>query len=331
MDGLELVAAMKADQNLRQIPVILVTAKATREEVVRGLDIGADDYLSKPFGHAELCARVRAAERHSAIYEELAAKHRELSSAMRKLNETQADLVQTEKLAAFGTLIAGMSHELGNPVTAILMNAQSLLGRIPSEMDGRRSLEVIERQARRAGRLLKLLMDASHSKAITTAPVAVAELIARVAELAGIAQLRSKGVLLRLETVGSGLPMVDASVEEMEVALLHVIKNALEAATPNGQVWVRANRRDDQKTPGVEILVGDSGAGIAPDVLGQIFDPLFTTKPVGSGMGLGLTLARRIVESHHGWIRVESQVGVGTVVRIWLPASSAIAPLRNDA
>jgi two-component system, NtrC family, sensor kinase len=118
----------------------------------------------------------------------------------------------------------------------------------------------------------------------------------------------------------------------MEVALLHVIKNGLEAVTTKGQVWVRAHQRDDQKSPGVEILVGDSGVGIAPDTLGQIFDPLFTTKPVGSGMGLGLTLARRIVESHRGWIRVESQVGVGTVVRIWLPAaSSAIAPRRNDA
>ena len=332
MDGYQLVTAMKADPNLRQIPVILVTAKSTREEIVAGLDLGADDYLAKPFAPAELHARVRAAERRNAVYEELAAKHRELSSAMRRLNETQADLVQTEKLAAVGTLIAGMSHELGNPVTAILMSAQSLLGRTPRQTEGRTSLEVIERQARRAGRLLKLLLDASRTKPIMTAPVAVEELIARVAELAGIAKLHREGVALKLEPIGPGLPLVDACVEEMEVALLHVIKNGLEAVTPNGQVWVRAHRRDDQKAPGVEILIGDSGIGIAPDVLGQIFDPLFTTKPIGSGMGLGLTLARRIVESHRGWIRVESQVGVGTVVRIWLPAaSSAIAPIRNDA
>lgn len=321
VNGYQLVATLKADPQLRQVPVIMVTAKASREEVVSGLETGADDYLTKPFGPAELRARVRAAERQSRTFDELAAKHRELSAAMKALNETQAELVQAEKMASLGTLVAGMSHELGNPVTAILMNAQSLLGQAPPDTKGRTSLEVIERQARRAGRLLKLLLDASQVKPIATAPVAVDALIARVAELAAIAQLRCQGVVLKVEPIAPGVPAVEASVEEMEVALLHVVKNALEAATPGGQVWIRATRRDDQRVRGVEILIGDSGPGIAQTILNQIFDPLFTTKEVGSGLGLGLTLARRIVESHHGTIRVESQLGVGTTVRIWLPSS----------
>ncbi|MFP2923818.1 PAS domain-containing protein [Pyxidicoccus sp. 3LG] len=114
VDGIELTARLKADARYRDVPIILLTAKAHREDVVDGLDAGADDYLGKPFGPPELRARVRAAVRLHQVYLELDARTRELQATVRELRDTQEQVVESARRAAVGTLVAGLSHELNN-------------------------------------------------------------------------------------------------------------------------------------------------------------------------------------------------------------------------
>jgi PAS domain S-box-containing protein len=321
MDGLELVARLKQHPVLRCIPVILVTAKASREEVVGGLNVGADDYLSKPFGPAELRARVDAARRHREISEELEAKNATLERAMIELKETQAELVQAGKMAAIGQLVAGMSHELNNPIGMILIGAQGLLKRMPNDSSLRRGAESIERQANRAGGLVKVLLEYARRKPMTVERVALGSVVSRVVELAR-SQLGGADTKVIVEQPGVTLPEIEGCAQEVEVALLNVINNAVDAASPRGgtvRVEMHATARDGHA--GVEIAVVDTGGGIPEDVLPRIFDPFFTTKPVGMGTGLGLALTRKIVESHGGQIQAESAVGKGTSMRVWLPAA----------
>jgi PAS domain S-box-containing protein len=320
LDGLELVSSLKADPKLRRIQVVLVTAKASREEVVSGLDVGADDYLSKPFGPAELLARVRAAERQCRMFEELEVKRRELESALDNLRATQEELMQVGKMAAVGTLAAGMSHELNNPLATILMASQSLLRQLPANSPWRDAIEIIERQAARSGRLVKLLLDFSRRKPAATERIAIEDLMNRVVELAK-SQIQGGNVSLQVERLERCLPPVEVSVQQMEVALLNVVKNGLDATASGGRVRLAARAPGRAGALGVEIQVSDTGSGIPPEVLPRIFDPFFTTKAVGQGTGLGLSLARRIVESHGGEIRVQSKVGSGTTMRVWLPSA----------
>jgi signal transduction histidine kinase len=319
MNGLELIARLHDDPVRRHIPVILVTARASREEVVGGLDAGADDYLSKPFGPSELRARVHAAHRHRQLSERLEAKNRELEQTLDKLRDTQDELVQAGKMAAVGTLVAGMSHELNNPIAGILMTAESLRRRTPKEAPGHEAIDAIIRQAERSGRLVKLLLEFSRRKPIATERLAIDALIARVAELAS-SQVHGADLALTVRPSEPGLPPVEASVQEMEVALLNLIKNGIDAtAGTHGSVSITAERKERSGAVGVEISVSDTGPGIAPEVLPRIFEPFFTTKAVGMGTGLGLALTKRIIESQGGQIHPETCVGSGTTMRVWLP------------
>jgi PAS domain S-box-containing protein len=326
MDGFELCARLKGAPELRDIPVILLTARTSRADTVAGLDCGADDYLGKPFEPAELEARVRAAARLHRTYLELAAKNRELA-------ETQEELVQAGKMAAVGTLIAGLSHEMNNPVGVILASAQMLLRR---QRDGQaldpdalqKVLSTIEAQARRCGGLVRSLLEYARKTPAAREPCDVRAALARVLEIAD-PQARERGVRLAAPEDGAALPTVQVNRAQLESALLNVIGNALDAVSAGGDVGVEV-RRVVRHTEGVEIVVRDTGCGIGAADLRRIFEPFFTTKPPGQGTGLGLPLTRRFFEEHHGDIRVESELGAGTTVRMWLPAASAEAAERSD-
>jgi signal transduction histidine kinase len=262
---------------------------------------------------------VRAAERQRQLFDELAAKHEALEEAHERLRVAQDELIQAGKMAAVGTLAAGMSHELNNPLATILLCAQSLRRKLPPESPLLASVGTIERNADRSGRLVRLLLDFSRRRPAELEPVTMDEVVGRVAELAR-SQIHGGNVALQVDLPAAGLPSVEASVQELEVALLNLVKNALDASSDDGVVRLAAGPEQRQGVAGVEVLVSDTGSGISPEVLPHIFDPFFTTKPVGQGTGLGLALARRIIESHGGAIGVESGSGRGTTMRVWLPA-----------
>jgi PAS domain S-box-containing protein len=264
-------------------------------------------------------AAEESAETRRRMFDELAAKHRELERALATLRETQEELVQVGKMAAVGTLAAGLSHELNNPLATILMASQSLLRRLPPSSPFRSVASTIERQAVRSSRLVKMLLDFSRRRPVCREPVSIGAVVEGVIELAR-SQVRGSNVVLEGESAPGSLPIVEGDTQQIEVALLNLVKNALDATQTGGTVHLLARREALAGRDGVEIVVSDTGCGIAPEILPLIFDPFFTTKPVGKGTGLGLSLARRIVEAHGGHIRAESVLGFGTTMRVWLPS-----------
>ncbi|WP_224371828.1 ATP-binding protein [Hyalangium versicolor] len=325
MDGTELVARLKASARYRDIPVLLLTAKSSREEAIDGLEAGADDYLGKPFGPDELKARVRAAVRLHDVYLQLENRTSELETALRQLREAQEQLVQSAKMAAMGTLVGGLCHELNNPMAAIRMSIE-MLSRYPLGSEARRSaFEVIDRQSRRCAGLLKVLLEFSGRPTTVPVPCEVRTVVGRVAELAR-SEVSQRGLHLEQRLSGVEPPWLHVHAEEMETALLCVVKNALEASPPDATIVIESQALARNGAQGVELTVRDTGSGIPEEMVSRVVEPFFTTKPPGEGIGLGLSLAHRFIEAHGGTLNIESQIGKGTTVRMWLPAAAVRQP-----
>jgi len=235
-----------------------------------------------------------------------------------ELKHAQDQLVQAEKMAAVGTLVAGLSHELNNPITVILGFAQGLLRQTPGPSPQRSGLEAIERQARRCARLVTALLEFSHHEPLVQDPCALGGLLERVVQIAR-PRARLGEVTIELDLDPDDLPETLVCVGQLESALLSVVHNAIDASPPGLTVVARLRATPRGDRTGFLIELTDRGEGISAERLRRVFDPFYTTRPVGQGTGLGLSLARKIVESHDGTIDVHSTLGEGTTVAIWLP------------
>lgn len=238
--------------------------------------------------------------------------------ALEELEATQRQLMHSGKLAAVGTLMTSLSHEINNPLAVVIGYAQTLLVTTPATHPDRAALEAIEREANRCARLVQTLLTFSRKDVGKKEWVPVSALFNAVPELLA-GRARRRRVQLELSD-GKGLPPLFVNVTAVESCLVNVVKNALDATPAGGRVVVDAQVATREGRLGVTITVEDDGAGIDSDVLPRIFEPFFTTKASGRGTGLGLSLVRKIVDGHGGLIELDSKVGVGTTARIWFPA-----------
>ncbi len=232
-----------------------------------------------------------------------------------ELKETQAQLIQAEKLASIGTLAGGIAHEINNPLTAVLTNVQMI--KFSGEVQDAESLDLIEEGAKRCQAIIKKLMRyARKSEEVDTFEhVDVNKVIRTVCDFLGY-QLKQENVEidLKLQEVG----IIDGIPNELEQVFINLILNSRDAIRATGRVG-----KIVIKTQGdngfVRIEVSDNGNGIKKEHLARIFDPFYTTKDVGEGTGLGLTVSTGIVEKHLGKISVTSQEGKGTTFTIQFP------------
>lgn len=241
----------------------------------------------------------------------------------RRLEE---QLRQSEKLAAIGELVAGVAHELNNPLAGISAFAQILLEELLHD-EQRESVRLIKREADRAVAVIRDLLIFSRKAGPSRAPIDLNEIIELTLRLRHYS-LRSAGVDVRLE-LDRGIPRVRGDGQRLQQVLLNLLVNAEFAM--EGSAIKRLTVRTESVDQGVVLTVSDTGAGMAEDTRQRIFEPFFTTKPAGQGTGLGLSVSYGIVQSHGGSIGVESQVGVGTTFRIFLPESVASsAPAQSS-
>lgn len=265
--------------------------------------------------------------------QELARTNFDLEVSLRRLGQTQEQLIHAGKMAAVGALVAGLSHELNNPLGIIVGYAQGLLRRAAADAPGRESLAAIERQAQRCAHLVRSLLDFSRSSRSQLEETAIPPLVDRVIELAR-GQARRKQIDLRW-TPRSPLPPLISRPQDIESVLMNLVSNAIDATPAGGSVTLSAASTSRAGRPGLELSVIDTGTGISADVLPRIFDPFFTTKPIGEGTGIGLPLTRQAIEAHGGSIEVRTAVGIGTTMRVWLPltppAAAGPASLSSDA
>jgi signal transduction histidine kinase len=249
---------------------------------------------------------------------------RELQETLQRLVQTQEQLLHAGKMAAVGTLVAGLSHELNNPLGVILGYVQGLLGRTPEDSFYYQALAAIERQAQRSAKLVRGLLDFSRQKPSTRERIPTGLLLDKVLDLVS-SQAQRREVELAVDVASDDLPDLLVCVQEAESAVLNLITNALDVTAAGGVIEIDVAPVTRDGSAGVRLAVRDHGPGIPPEVLPRIFDPFFTTKPVGQGTGLGLSLTRKIIESHGGTVEIDTAPGAGATIALWLPAAGSAA------
>ncbi len=259
--------------------------------------------------------------------EALEQKNAELHAALDKLRRAQDNLVRSEKLASVGRLVAGIAHEINNPVNAVINSLGPLaetLTQIRDASDGelvqtaQEMLGVIQRGASRTKAIVQALHNYSRGEESATREVQLARSIDDSLDLLRH-PLRQVQVIKEVEP-GARIIGFPGQIDQV---LINLLTNAAQAmGEKGGTIRVGARERAD----GIEMYVSDDGPGIPPEVLPRIFDPFFTTKDVGEGSGLGLSIVHGIVDRHGGRIDVDSKPGQGTTFRILFPLPSLAAP-----
>jgi len=233
---------------------------------------------------------------------------------MAELKRTQAQLIQSTKLAAIGELAANIAHEINNPLTSVLGFASYLAEQVPPGRPMREELDLIQEEAGRARDIVRDLLHFSRqrefSSQITDLNVVLEQTLAMV---------RRQGALDSItlqEHYASGLAPVEVDVPRIKQVFLNLINNAVYVMKDGGSLTIRSSASGDM----VQVEVIDTGTGILPEHVDRIFEPFFTTKPDVSGTGLGLSVSLGIVQSHGGTIEVKSEVGRGSTFTVKLPA-----------
>jgi two-component system, NtrC family, sensor kinase len=267
---------------------------------------------------------IRSARQLRHVSDELGLANAQLQATVDRLKSTQAQLLQAEKLSAIGQLVAGVAHELNNPLTSVIGYAQLLESELRSGNHDRPAEEValdlqrIAEESGRAARIVRNLLAFARRQTTAREPQDVTELVQRVLSLRSY-EFRLNGIELETE-FDERLPSVMADGSQLQQALLNLVLNAERAMRGRPTRRLVVGARLDRRAAAVELFVSDTGHGIDHGTLSRIFDPFFTTRDVGEGTGLGLSICYGIVRDHGGQITVSSKVQIGTTFSILLPA-----------
>lgn len=318
MDGLELTRHLRADPSTKHIPIIMLTARGDVEDRVTGLDTGVNAYLSKPFSAKELLSTTRG---------------------LLNIQETQADILLTQRLDSLETIAGGLAHEINNPlnyiknsVTRVQMDMAEVLrlvhqgGELKPEEAAKlqkleervkRMFDTAESGVKRIAGTVQLMGRYSR-EGYTRAP-RDHDVFGAARDVVGLV-LPATGRDVQVTTDLAGVAIIECIPEEFNQVLTNLVQNAIEAvAEGTGTVALSGRVEGGQ----VLLFVKDNGPGIPEDVRAKIFTPFFTTKGPGRGMGMGLTITWRVVQSLGGSIQVHSEVGVGTEFELRIPAKLA--------
>jgi PAS domain S-box-containing protein len=288
----------------------LVTQRPIGQEEVEELFLFADA-AAVAIQNARLYA---AAARHTSDLEAI------VEARTAELRQTQEQLLSSERLVAIGSFAGRVAHDLRNPLNVLQLNLQLLRSRASSDPALSRPLERVEQAMNQAAALVTDLVDFARLGSPRPAPMRIEPLLRRLVE----ERTPPDGVQILLE-IEPELPSIAADMEQIHRLLVNLVTNALQAMNRAGTVTLAARREGDR----IALVVRDEGTGIAAETLPRIFEPLFSTRHRGNG--LGLAVSRKIVESHAGEIHVDSCPGIGSTFTVLLPLAPPPAPASLSA
>jgi signal transduction histidine kinase len=355
IDGFETCKKLKADPKTQAIPIIFLTALTDVENKVKGFSLGAVDYISKPFEQEEVLARVRVHLELKNLTETLEQRVAERTAI---LAQAQVQLVQQEKLSSLGQLVTGIAHEMNNPISCIVNNIppaqeyildinhiltlcqthyeqlpkpiqqaiiatdldfvlndlNQLLNSMKLSTDRIKDISISLRNFARSDSSTKVLFDIHES--IDSTLLILSHRFKPFGKRAAIQLVKEYG----------DLPLIQCYPGQLNQVFMNILANAIDAieeAGKNGQfnhnipiIKVETTQPDSKS---ILIKISDNGIGMTKEISQRVFEPLFTTKPVGQGTGLGLLIVNQIIEKHQGKLNLYSIPGQGTNLEIVLP------------
>ncbi|NMG57415.1 response regulator [Geitlerinema sp. P-1104] len=357
LDGMELCRQVRSHPQLSGIFVILLSSRETVADRVEGLDAGADEFLSKPIDPNELKARVRAGLRQYQLNHQLKAANYDLMLTLQKLQQAQAQLIQSEKMSSLGQMVAGIAHEINNPINFIegnlsfaedyiqdLLNIiylyqkyfpdvpedlQALLEDTDIEFLTEDSKQLIDSMRVGASRIHKIINHLRNFSRLDEADMKRVDIHDGINSTLIMLQNRLRigsGVEIEVHKHYGDLPKIDCYPGQLNQVFLNILHNAiyfLQEYVKNGDLTnpkIEISTRCIEAEDTVEINILNNGSSIPEATISKVFDPFFTTKPVGQGTGMGLSICYQIIaERHRGHIRCFTPPDGGTGFAIEIP------------
>jgi signal transduction histidine kinase len=324
-DGLQVCRELRERTSTKRIPIVLLTARADEETKLQSLAAGASDFLAKPFSTTELHVRVKNLVDSHDYQRQITKQNKVLEATLEQLKETETQLVQTEKLASLGRMSAGIIHEINNPLN-FAKTATHMLKRqsphLPSE-DQEEFNETIKDLEEGIDRVRVIVSDL---RSFTHPNIDMFEDVSIMQLMTSTLRFLSHEWKDKVEIVQNYAE--EATVRGNRHQLIQLMVNLLQNSVDALKTKTFTTDKPRIEIMGVQqqerflLIVRDNGPGIAPENLGRIYDPFFTTKDVGQGMGLGLSICYRIMQSHGGRITVDSVLGSHCEFKLEFPLKS---------
>jgi signal transduction histidine kinase len=344
INGFQVLGELRANQRSEdQIPVLVLTGIPTAANKRRALAAGATDLLVKPFDPSEVSMRIRnllqarflrleIQKQNHLLEERVRERTCQLESALADLHAAQRQVVQQERLSAFGEMAGGVVHDFSNSLMSVIGYSEMLLSNTAARADEATALEylrIINTAGRDGAHVVSRLRDFYRPRGAADLfeSLDLSEIALQSVALARPrCTKRASDKAVSFQTELDGETMAAGIGAELREVLTNLIFNALDAIPAAGVITLRTRQKDDEAI--VEVI--DTGSGMTPDVRERCLEPFFTTKG-DNGTGLGLAMVFGIIKRHQGTLEIDSEPGKGTTIRIRLPACAHLLETQPNA
>ena len=333
-DGIEVCKELKTNENTKHIPIIILTGKTDLETKIESLELGASEFLTKPFNKVELQSRVKSLLNQNRLSNLIKKKNIELSQALRKLKDTQDQLIQSEKMASLGRLASGMAHEIRNPINFIQNAAEPIqenFKEITKKGIPNKEIQEINKDTAQLFGIIqegvdRILGVVAGINSFTRGAVHgfqlynINEAVESSLSISTNEYISSK---VDIKTDLKAAREIKCNRGQINQVVLNLLINAFEAVKEKKKAQRKVQIKTWEEDGQIKLSIKDNGLGIKEENKQRIFDPFFTTKETkpGQNMGLGLSICYNIIDVHQGRIDVNSSAGKGAEFIVSLPVN----------